>query len=687
MKMTTRNSGFDVFQFRDESSAVWTEPQVKLDKSNNALGAKVIGDTIDFSIKLWNDGNIDAANAEVWDRLPVGIPCTALSAVVPASGVCTPPALAGQPAIIRWPAAAVPTVARDTDSGSAPVTLTYRVTLPTSVDPGRTFTNTAGVRQYLASTNAADTPFVYRPSSNIDPTVVPNTGPASDTSSFVTPAVTNVKIQQSSVSDAPSNPANAPAAGTAETATIGETVTFTITSVIPANTTVIDARLSDVLDVDLVLHATPTWTFNGVPDAAWLLTAPTVGLGGTVRIDRAGTYTNDAVADTLVLTIVAHVSNAVGTNSADTFPNTAAFSWLPSPAIGTTRTTVNSNTTTGNVREPNPTILKNEDDADDFVGPNDVLNYTLTINNTGSNVVRVHDLVVVDTIPAGVTVVNGATPPFTPVGDGGAVGADGGTWNATARTITWNSTTTAAKLTSIAAGGSTTLTYRVVVDDPATSGSVFTNNVTVTGSSLAGTPVGERSYNAATSDTVRAPAATLTKSVNPTTATIGDTVTYTVDATVPAGTTAYDTTVLDTMPDGIDFRAYGTIAYTGTSTGCPSLAAQGLTNQTANPDGSTTVGFWLGDITAPIGNSCVIRTTYTARVDDTYVPEGTPVVTSTDLTNSAAAVLERQQHHRCCPGRSTGSRWIQPQRRPGHGHRRRARTGRADRQGRLADRM
>ena len=171
-------------------------------------------------------------------------------------------------------------------------------------------------------------------------------------------------------------------------------------------------------------------------------------------------------------------------------------------------------------------------------------------------------------------------------------------------------------------------------DDPATSRSVFTNNVTVTGSSLAGTPVGERSYNAATSDTVRAPAATLTKSVNPTTATIGDTVTYTVDATVPAGTTAYDTTVLDTMPDGIDFRAYGTIAYTGTSTGCPSLAAQGLTNQTANPDGSTTVGFWLGDITAPIGNSCVIRTTYTARVDDTYVPEGTPVVTSTDLTNS-----------------------------------------------------
>ena len=627
MKMTTRNSAFEVFQFRDQSTAEWTEPQVKLDKRNNAVGTKVIGDTVDFTITVWNDGNIDAANVEVWDRLPAGIPCSAVSLVVPNSGVCTS-------GVIRWPASAVPTVTRDTTLGTAPVTLTYRVTLPTSVDPSRTFTNTAGVRQYEAASNAFDNPFVYRPSSNIDPTVVPNTGPASDTSSFVTPAVTNVKIQQSSVNDAPSNPANSPAGAGAETATIGETITYTITSVIPANTTVIDARLRDVLDPDLVLHATPTWTFNGVPaDAAWALTNPVIGTGGTVDLIRAGTYTNDAVADTLVLTIVARVSNAAGTTAGDTFPNTAAFSWLPSPAIGTSRSTVNSNTTTGTVREPNPTILKNEDDLDDIVRPNDVLNYTLTVNNTGSNVVRVHDLVVVDTIPAGVTVVNGATA----VVDGGSVNPDGGIWNATARTITWNSTTTAAKLTDIAAGGSQTLGYRIVIDDPTTSGTVFTNNVTVTGTSLAGTPTGERTtYTSSTSDTVRAPDSALTKSVSPSTATIGDTVTYTIDATVPAGLTAYDATVLDTMPDGIDFRAYGTIAYTGTSTGCTSLAsAQGLTNQTANANGSTTVGFWLGDITAPIGNSCVIRITYTARVDANYEPEGTPVVTSTNLTNSA----------------------------------------------------
>jgi large repetitive protein len=632
MKMTTRNSGGSVFQFRDESSAVWTEPQVKLDKSNNALSPRPIASTVDFSIKVWNDGNVAAQNAEVWDRLPSGIACSDVSLIVPVSGVCSS-------GVIRWPASAVPSVAANTTLGTAPVELTYRVTVPNGVDPGRTYTNTAGVRRYEAVSNASDTPFVYFPSSNIDSTVVPNTGPASDTSSFTTPAVTHDKVQQSSVSDSPRNPANSPAGTGSETATIGETITYTITATIPEGTTVIDPRFADVLDADLVLDATPTWVFNGVAnDAAWTLTAPAVGTNGTIQLDRSGTYTNAPGSgnDLLVVTIVARVSNAAGTTAGDTFPNTAAFSWLPDTAIGTTRVTVNSNTTTGTVREPVPTIVKNENDADDIVNPNDTLTYTLNVNNnTVGTSTRLHEAVVVDTIPAGLTVVNAGVP----VVDGGSVDPDLGIWNATARTITWNATTTPSKLTSIAGGATTSLTYSVVVDDPATSGSIFTNSVTVTGSSLAGTPTGERTtYTASTTDTVTAPLASVAKSVNPTTATIGDTVTYTVDATIPAGITAFDTTLLDTMPDGVDFRAYGSIAYTGVSTGCPSLVttgATGLTNQTANADGSTTVGFWLGDITAPAGNSCVIRITYTARIDNTYVPEGTNVVTNQNLVNSA----------------------------------------------------
>ena len=454
------------------------------------------------------------------------------------------------------------------------MTLTYTVDLPAGVDPGRVYTNTAGVREYRAASNATDSPFMYYPSSNIDTSITtPNAGPAHDTSQITIATATVGKVQQSSVNDAFGNAGNAAPATTAERATIGETVTYTVTATIPEGTSVIDARIVDVLNAHLLLDAAPTVLVNGSPDASWVVTAPAIGAGGTVQVDRAGTYVNTAASgnDVVTLTIVAKVRNTGGPVAGNTFTNTSAFSYLPAPAVGTTRVTINGNTVTTTVVEPSISIAKDEDDVDNIVVPNDSLNYTLTVSNAaGANRSRANDLVVVDTIPAGVTVYNGGTP----VADGGAVNPDGGIWNQAARTITWDTTTTAAKLSSINPGANTTLTYNVRIDDPATSGSIFTNNVTTSATSMIGTVTGERtSYSANTSDTVTAPPASVAKSVSPATATIGDTVTYTIDATVPAGITAYDATVLDILPDGIDFRAYSTIAYTGVSTGCPSLAA------------------------------------------------------------------------------------------------------------------
>ncbi len=628
MKMTTRNTAGSVFMYRDQATAEWTEPQVKLDKSNNASGTLDAGDTVDYTIKVWNDGNVDAANAEVWDRLPTGISCSDVTVMNPVSGVCT----AG---VIRWPAAAVPTVARDTTLGTAPVTFTYTVDLPAGVDPGRTYTNTSGVRRYETVSNADDSPFVYYPSSNIDGTVVPNTGPASDNSTITIATASVGKVQQSSVNDAFGNAGNASPSTAAERTTIGETITYTITATIPEGTSVVDARIVDALDGDLVLHASPAVLVNGAPDAAWIVTAPAVGSGGTIQVDRAGTHVNTAGSgpDLVTVVIVARVSSAGGTVAGSAISNTSSFSWLPDASIGTSRVTVNGNTVTATVVEPAITLTKNENDADDIVVPNDTLTYTLVVAaGSGANRSSANDVQVVDTIPAGVTVVNAGTP----VADGGTVNPDGGVWNQTNRTITWNGTTTAAKLGSIAPGTSASLTYDVVVDDPATSGSIFTNTVAASATSMIGTITGERTtYSANATDTVSAPMATVAKSVSPSTATIGDTVTYTIDATVPAGITAYDATVIDVLPDGMDFDAFGTVSAVGTTTGCPSLAGmQGIVNQTANADGSTTIGFWIDDFTSSSSNNCTVRFTYTARVDNTYVPEGTNVVSSNTLVNT-----------------------------------------------------
>jgi len=629
MKMTTRNTAGEVFMFRDQSTAEWFEPQVRLDKTNNASGALDAGDTVDYTIRLWNDGNVAATNAVVWDRLPTGITCADVTTSAPTANCAAN--------VLVWDAADIPTVAAPTTLGTAPVTLTYTVDLPAGVDPGRSYTNTAGVRRYEAASNAADTPFVYFPSSNIDPSITtPNAGPARDTSVIAIAAAAIGKVQQSSVNDAFGNVGNVAPATTAERATIGETVTYTITATIPEGTSVIDARINDVLNGHLLLDAAPVVLVNGSPDASWVVTAPAIGAGGTVTVDRAGTYENTAASgnDVVTVTIVAKVRNTGGPVAGNTFTNTSAFSYLPAPAVGSTRVTVNANTVTTTVVEPAISIIKDEDDVDNIVVPNDSLVYTLTVSNaSGANRSRANDLVVVDTIPAGVTVYNGGSP----VADNGAVNPDGGIWNQTARTITWNTTTTAAKLSSIGPGANTSLTYNIRIDDPAVSSSIFTNNVTTTATSMIGAVAGERtSYTASTSDTVSAPPASVAKSVNPTNATVGDTVTYTVDATVPAGITAYDATVLDTLPDGIDFRDYDTIGYTGVSTGCPSLAGvQGIASQTNNGDGSTTIGFWIDDFASPAGNSCTIRFTYTARVDNTYVPEGTNVVAGNALVNSA----------------------------------------------------
>ena len=629
MKMTTRNTAGQVFQYRDQSAAVWTEPQVSLDKANDASGPLAGGDTVTYSIALWNTGNVDATNAEVWDRLPAGITCSDVTGSTPTATCAS--------GVLVWDAADIPTITRDTTLGTAPVVLTYTVDLPSTVDPARQYVNTAGVRHYTAPSNAADTPFVYYPATNIDPSVTPNTSAANDTSSVTIRSASHTKVQQSSVNDANGNAGNAPASSAAERATPGELITYTVTATVPAGTSVVDAQFADGLDSDLVLAATPTWTFDGVAaDPAWTLTAPAIGTNGTIHLDRAGTHTNAAGSgdDLLVVTIVARVSNGGSTVAGSALANGATFSWLPAPVLGTGRITVSSNTVAGTVVEPSITLTKNEDDADDVVAPGDSLTYTLTVAaGTGANRSSAHDIVVVDTLPAGVTVVNSGIP----VVDGGTVGPENGIWNAAGRTITWDVTSTPATLGTIVPGATATLHYDVVIDDPTVSGAVFTNNATATATSLSGSVTGERTtYTSSTNHTVSAPLASIAKSVSPNQATIGDTVTYTVDATVPAGITAYDLTVLDVVPDGVDVDAFGSIAYTGVSTNCPSIAgAQPIAGQTANANGSTTIGWFVDDFESPSSNPCTIRFTYTARVDSTYEPEGTPVANTNTLVNAA----------------------------------------------------
>ena len=72
------------------------------------------------------------------------------------------------------------------------------------------------------------------------------------------------------------------------------------------------------------------------------------------------------------------------------------------------------------------------------------------------------------------------------------------------------------------------LTYTASVDTAAGSAASYTNTVTESGTSMPGTPSGDKSYSTTDTAVVRVPSGTISKSVDPTRAPVGDRVKFTV---------------------------------------------------------------------------------------------------------------------------------------------------------------
>ena len=167
------------------------------------------------------------------------------------------------------------------------------------------------------------------------------------------------------------------------------------------------------------------------------------------------------------------------------------------------------------LRHPAVLIDKDEDDADDLVFPGQVVTYTLTLTVTGGPT----DLVVTDTLPAGVT--------FESASDGGTEAAG---------VITWN-------LTNVA-DGTTELTYQVTVT--AESGTL-PNHAQACVPAFNGF---EKACDGA-DDVVRVPGLHITKIVDDNDGVVapGQTLHYTLEVTVIDGPFP-DAVIVDTLPPG-----------------------------------------------------------------------------------------------------------------------------------------
>lgn len=642
MKAVYTNSAGTSFPLRDAEDMQIAIPEIGLLKGvyqvngqptpgngPNVDGVGVTGgDVVTYRVDVTNDGSIDAVDTQIWDILPPEVSCADVDpASISNGGSCN----AAQDRI-EWSGITVP--------ADDAVMLTYDVEIPDGLTGGDVLVNTAGVRQFESPSGSG--PYVQIPAENIDPTQDPNANaPAAKDPS-------NVFIENAVLVKSRSTQIDQPGNNAADQATIGELISYTVTATIPEGTTLYgdDTALVDDVSPRLTLVGAPAATLDtgtGGP-----VSLPTAGLalsvtGNQIRIDFPNPYTNAEHSgdDVIVLTFTARVNDAYPDNFAQgtpvqhTVPNTATLSW--ETATGTERDASDSVDTT--VVEPQIEVGKSTP-ATSPVAPGDFIDYTIEVSNgTGSRVSTANDTTVVDTVPAGLTPVNGSTP----VPDGGVVNPDNGIWDEGARTISWPSIAT------LAPGASTTRAYRALVDDDGTGAGSLTNTVVARTTSMPGTVTGERDSSTCVPEapqscpgyldrdqvTLELPSAGIVKSGDPGRATIGQHVTNTLRVTIPPDIHQWDVTVEDDLPDGLLFDGYVSAECVSGCAAGPTMISPVPLNPVANGDG-TRIGWWFGDLAAA-ASPRVVDLVYGTHIGAEY--QGGGDVTDGDVLTNEATLL------------------------------------------------
>jgi len=564
------------------------------------------GDVVTFRVDVSNNGSAANGNdfairgVDVWDVLAPGITCAQISNISAVSidpgaptGACTNPGDANQPSFagngtlsaIRWIFRTG--VAGDPDRiqpGSSR-TLTYDMLVPTPTRAGSVLTDTSYVRSFDGLTDVFDVVSTNYPAQNVDTTVLPadwDALPATDPSNVVIPDVALSKaITGTGITDTGNSQLTQ--------AVNGETVTYRIGLNVPGRTTIFNAQVIDPLPASLsFVSASAGFSSTGA--------SPAVGaLPGTVTLNAAdgtltfpATYTNaDDATHRFEVIVVGRVTPSSTTGAK---PNTATYSSRAS--VGGTALTAKTAIASITVVVPSPTLTKSNGSGGTVSGGQNVT-YTLRAANAAGRP-AMHDTIVVDCVPSGLVFQSYGVP--TQGSTSAAIPGDGSNGCPLLTTkLTWN-------VGSVAGGALPTLTYVVQVTTGASGQVAYTNSASLVGSSL---PNGvndgtvERVVSDAKVNTVTVNGATITKTVAPSFATIGQVVTFTARATLPSNINFYNASIIDQLPAGFDRTTVTTDSVTcvnADTTAC-SLTATELT-KIPQGGGSTTIGWLMGDALA-----------------------------------------------------------------------------------------
>ena len=447
-----------------ENSVTLVEPALQVTKSAIPTIADQ-GDTVRFLVTVSHSpvSNADAFDLAITDVLPAGL--TFVSATF--TGGVTPSSFVpggGGGFTATW--AGFPL-------GSAS-TFELVATVNAGVTSGVTLNNTAT----LTYSSLPGSPGVQ---STLNTLSVERTGNPADVggtqNDYVATGVAGVRVRPAGVnkmlttSNQPTTTGNAVA--------IGEILTYRVTITVPEALSV-GATLVDTLDAGLAFvgfdsldvsnsAAVTTSVPGGFPAvlAAAAVTNPTpanpVTAGSRVTF-TFGTVTNtdvdNAVAETITLTYRVVVVNAA-TNLRGGQRNNSAR-WQAGAAV-TTASAVNAPIV-------EPALQLNKSAAPAAADAGDPVLFTMTVGNLGVSNANAHDVVLVDPIPAGVTVTSGPTAtlgniPTTLTLGGGVI------------TATW---------ANFGLGTTSTITFIGTVDPGVAPGTVVTNSAALTWTGLPG---------------------------------------------------------------------------------------------------------------------------------------------------------------------------------------------------------
>ena len=585
------------------------EPTLTIDKSYNSTAAPFdAGDTVIYTLVVSNTSGTTAYDAVVSDTLFGNAPVVT-SINVGATGAVTTSAIVS----------GVLTVTIDQLDNGESITITVQVTLPDSVIPGQTISNSAGVTW---SSLAADNDPNER---NGDDGV---NGPLND---YAATDSTSFSIGQTSISKSMIDSSATHTAGT--DLAIGEVGTFELLVTFPEGTITSPISIQDQMPAGLNLlsiSTIDTSNFNAVITSGEPLDASTYGVGGLLKLDFATNVIvnsdNDDSNNVLRIVYTARMENLAANQNTVTMDNNASLTWdsnAPLSAIPVEVTVV----------EPELQVSKTPDVTTPVYGQ--TIMYNLNVSHLSTSSATAFQINISDLIPAGLTYV--ASSMTAPAG--------WATMDSAAPTLQWSCLAPAC---SLATSATAVLSYQVTVDLPpaADPSDILTNNVNMTWTSLPDDPTNDRDGSGGINDyidgtsanvTLTVPDLTISKDDGVTSYIPGGSLTYSIVVNNVGNGPALNAVVADTKPANFSSWSWTCVQASG-ATGCAPYSGAANFSNTVNvpPGGSityTVVATILSNATGSLSNTATVTPQGGLATDPT---PGNNTATDMDTQNSQA---------------------------------------------------